>query len=323
MNIRTVSTLIILFICQTGAFDVAAFLEQFKPGAAHEELPHGVPVNYSWQSHGISGTPSRPSDETTHMNLWGQVYVNTTNYHAPNVRVEVIGSQLWTLHGDQWVRGYRTNDLAGGAWKEDFTSSGGSFDMKQEDDGGQSFVPADGYNAHFWPDQAFLPVPEVPRALLSFAFTRLVLDNPAGADNRTGSAYIIGMGADWRKPDGSCPNDICTGFGVGRFIKPDDGWRCAVMSTMSSSELSSLPMPPDSVFLMPDGRFPDGTTRVPAPGVTGRMKSGGPCGSDAFHLDGKRIGNRGKTGGTHQTAGIAVVRKARAGAAIVFDGVYR
>jgi hypothetical protein len=244
------------------AFDVAAFLAGFAPGTAHEAIPHGVPQSYDWQSRAIGGTPAQPAAEATMMNLWGQVYVDTSNIHAPNTRAEVKNSQLWVLYSSQskWELGYKTNDLGGGAWTEDFTSSGGAFDMKTEPDSGRSFVPANGYNSHFWPNRSFLPIETIPpRALIAVAHTRLVSANPAAGDDRSTSAYIIGMGADWRKPDGSCPNNICTGFGVGKFITPTALWRAVVMSTMSSTDLASLPMPPDSIFLLPDGKYPDGT----------------------------------------------------------------
>jgi len=285
------------------AFDSRAFLAQFAPGTSHEARPHGVPTSYDWQARSIGGTPSRPSVEATHMNLWGQVYVDLTNYHAPNSRVEVKGSQVWILWGSTWTLGYRTDNLGGGAWTEDFTSSGGPFDMRTEPDGGRSFVPADGYNAHFWPNLSYIAVPTVPRAVVVVASTRLVLGSVSGLDDRASSAYVIGMGADWRKPDGSCPNNICTGFGVGRFVRPGTAWRVVAMSTMSSADLAALPMPPDSAFRMPDGNYPGGTgvartwSRAAA-----RQRPEGPV--EAFRLDGSRVGGSRPSG----AAGLVVTR---------------
>jgi hypothetical protein len=99
---------------------------------------------------------------------------------------------------------------------------------------------------------------------MSILHTRLVLANPSGDDDRGRSTYLLGIGADWRKPDGSCPirhsdkGDVpqCTGVGHGREIRPTTSWRVVVFHTMTPAELATLPVPPASIFRMPDGAYP-------------------------------------------------------------------
>ncbi len=242
-----------------GNFDVKSYLRKWTPGTKGEALPHGVPQGYDWAVQSIGDTPSRPSPETTHMNAWGQVYADTSNTHAANTRVAVKNTKLLALFPQKtaWEMLEATDDLGGGVWSEDFSAKcAGNIDMKTEPDGSRSLVPHDSCNAHYWPNLSFVAVPIVPRAVISIAHTRLVLADAAQADDRDTSAYLIGAGADWRAQDGSCPNDICTGVGVGRFIRAKKAWRAVVLSTLSSAEIDTLPMPPVDVFKLPDGTWP-------------------------------------------------------------------
>ncbi len=242
-----------------GNFDVKSYLRKWTPGTPGEALPHGVPRGYDWAARSIGGTPSRPGTATTHMNAWGQVYVDTSNAHAANTRVAVKNVKLLALFPQKtaWKTLEATDDIGGGVWTEDFTGTcSGNIDIKSEPDGSRSLVPHDGCNAHYWPQVSFVSIPVVPLAVISIAHTRLVLANTTQADDRDGAAYLIGAGADWRAQDGSCPNDTCTGVGVGRFIRPKKAWRAVVLSTLSSTDIDKLPPPPIDVFKLPDGTWP-------------------------------------------------------------------
>lgn len=249
------------------AFDSRAFLAGFVATLPHEGSMHGVPLAYDWSTHGlvIAGTtPPRP--ETTHLIWWGEIYVDDTDFHAPNTRVEIANGKLLVLYegATAWRVVQDTPVIEGGAWTEDFKLHDQPIDMRVEPGGSRSMVPHEGHNAHFWPKVGFYKVDGRLRAVMSIVQTRLVLANPKGEDDRERAKYLIGIGADWRKPDGSCPirhsdrGDVpqCTGVGHGREIRPTTAWRVAVFHTMKEAELASLPMPPDSLFRMPDGTYP-------------------------------------------------------------------
>jgi hypothetical protein len=240
-------------------FAVKDFLMRHTPGSNGEDFPHGVPSAYSWYAVATGGTPSRPVPENTHMNAWGQIYVNPSNVRAANTRVAIKTTTLLALMPDstEWQLLQRTDDVGGGGWKEDFSGVCGDIVIETEVDGSRSFVTTDGCNAHYWPELPFVAIPVVPRAVVSIAHTRLVLADAGAPDDRAQSTYLVGVGADWRKPDGSCPNDICTSVGISKFIKATNSWRAVVMSTLSPSELDTLPLPPADHFRLPDGTFPE------------------------------------------------------------------
>jgi hypothetical protein len=241
-------------------FDVRAFLCDYRPGADHEDYPHGVPTNWDWPNSAVApSNPEPPDQDTRYMNWWGEIYVNYSNVRPANTRVALKNGQLWVLpqDSDTWVNLQRTDDIRGGAWLENYSNSDQAIDMKVEPDGSRSMVTTEGHNAHFWPNLGFTGIPSAGiRAVLSLAHTRLILDDSTKTDDRDQSAYIIALGADWRKLDGSCPNNICTGAGHGRYIKPANQWRAVLMNTMNYEQLQAFPMPPDSIFVLPDGSYP-------------------------------------------------------------------
>jgi hypothetical protein len=249
------------------AFDSRSFLARFVAGAPHDGSLHGVPGAYDWSTHSLvhAGTnPPRP--ETTHMDWWGEIYVDSSDYHAPNTRVALANGKLLVLYegATTWRIVQDTRVIEGGAWTEDFKRQDQPIDMRVEPGGSRSIVPHEGHNAHFWPKVGFYKVEGRLRAVMSIVHTRLILADAKRADDRESSKYLIGLGADWRKPDGSCPirhtdkGDLpeCTGVGHGKETRPTTSWRVVVFHTMSEADLATLPMPPESVFRMPDGTFP-------------------------------------------------------------------
>ncbi len=249
------------------AFDPRGFLADFVPSSPHEAVPHGVPSGYSWHDRAIviAGT-TPPRADTTHMNWWGEVYVDISQQRAPNTRVAISGGKLLVLYDGaaDWEIAQDTAGLGGGAWTEDFHKKVADIDMRVEDDRSRSVVPRRDENAHFWPDTGFYKVARPVRAVMSIAYTRLTLAAARGPDDRATSPYLIALGADWRTPTGECPIvrtdrgdvPICTGIGHGKYIRPTPAWRTVVFHTMSAPELGELPMPSAILFRMPDGTYP-------------------------------------------------------------------
>src|SRR2546429_90818 len=71
----------------------------------HEGSLHGVPLAYDWSTHSLihaGTTPPRP--ETTHLIWWGEIYVDDSDFHAPNTRVEIANGKLLVLYegAAQW-----------------------------------------------------------------------------------------------------------------------------------------------------------------------------------------------------------------------------
>ena len=200
------------------------------------------------------------------MDWWGEIYVDDSDYHAPNTRVAVANGKLLVLYegATKWEIAQDTPVIEGGGWTEDFLRRDQPMDMRVERDGSRSILPLEAHNAHFWAKIPFYKISGRLRAVMSVAETRLVLADAQGTDDRDSAKYLIGVGADWRKPDGSCPIQhtdkgdmtVCTGAGNSKHIRPTTSWRVVVFHTMSETDLAKLPMPPESVFRMPDGSFP-------------------------------------------------------------------
>lgn len=257
-----------LVMSLAATFDKVLLLSANVPGASHEATPHGVPAGYDWQSKSTLHSLSPPSSDSGYINLWGQIYVDTTNIRPANTRVAVAGCQVWGLAktSSSWTKlvDAPPGNLEGGVWSEDFQSYGSGFDIRTEPDGTQSMTNKSGYNAHWWTRQPLANVGSNYRAFITTCSTRLVLANPSLADDRDQSHYLLNLGIDWRKPDYGCPFvngiTICSGVGQGKMIKVAKNWRRAVFSTMSSSELASYPLPPDDAFRNPDGTYGNGDT---------------------------------------------------------------
>jgi hypothetical protein len=245
--------------------DLKVFLARFAPGAAHEAVPHGVPSNYDWARASTPATLLPPNGETV-ANWWGQIYVDESGYIASNVRVAVQGVSFLALsqNSDSWVEVQRTDAIGGGAWKEDFheTCDLSSYDQRHESTGASSWTTVPGCNAHYWPASGQSPLGPTPlRAVMVVGFTRLILADPNGSDERDRSTYLNGLGADWRVPGGGCPSvagssvPVCNPIAGGKFIRVGSAWRTMVMQSLRADELDSAPLPPLSYFRQPDGLY--------------------------------------------------------------------
>jgi len=242
---------------------ISALLANFTDGSAGEALPHGVPTSYSWEAHASGSGTTPPAPNSNYIDWWGQVYVDTTDVHAANVQVELDNCQFWALaNGSNTWQNLQNSSAGwgGGNYTEDFTSSNGSLAFTNgHDSGAVSVVPLEGYNAHFWGQQALISISSL-QAAITVCRTRLVLANASGPDNRSSAHYILSTGADWRQSNYACPVvngvTICDGLGVGKFIKITSAWRDAIFSTMSQAQLSSFPLPPPAAFVLPDGAYP-------------------------------------------------------------------
>ena len=256
-----------IYVAST-AFDVKSYLSKFVIGTPHEAIPHGVPSSYNWYNKstrcewtGSNDAGCALSSEYKYANWWGVVYVDTTNYRAPNTRVNIWKDvkMLFLYEGsNQWEIVQQSTDPSkwgGAGYPEDWTGSNTAINKRIESDGSISYVPKDGYNSHFYPGPWITALQIKNVHSIVIAYTRLILDNPNGTDDRSSSKYIIEIGGDNRKSSGD-QGAVQRGFGAGVFIKPAVGWRTVVMTSMSSNNLNTLPIPPAELFRMPDGNYP-------------------------------------------------------------------
>jgi len=114
-----------------------------------------------------------------------------------------------------------------------------------EPDGGISVTAGNGYNFHFftWRD----PIdPSDIAGVFSTIQARLVLDDPAGPDDRDQACYLLSMGADyWRNLQATWDSQF-TNVGdvaIGRFKLVTGSWQAFNMITLSADKIEQNPPP--------------------------------------------------------------------------------
>ena len=250
---------------------VKTLLARHTAGTLHEAIPHGVPTNHEHRTQAVLKNPTPPNAEMTYINIRGAMYVDESNYRAPNVRVEIMNCQTYGLKqsSNAWEKliDLSPGKLSGKGWHEDFSAPGDAIytNIRTEASGSKSVINYDGYNLHFFNNTNLAPLVYVGYNYSEFVTgcsTRLILEDPSGPDNRNSSAYIITVGNDWKKADNTCTTNssgatLCYAIGAGRYIRVTSNWRRVIYSSLDSADLSSKPMPPEQLFINPDGSFGD------------------------------------------------------------------
>ncbi len=162
---------------------------------------------------------------------WGQIYADGSNSHPANVRVEMRNMETYVYSNSQhvWRRLQGSTGVEGAHYVEDFSGNSSiPTNLRAESDGGVSTDMTAGYNFHFWPTggRAALPNASDIGAVFTTVQARLVLDNPAGPDNRGQARYLANIGGDWwRTPTiGFGDGSNNPGIGQGRFMYLSSSW---------------------------------------------------------------------------------------------------
>jgi hypothetical protein len=201
----------------------------FSMNGPHEGAPHGVPTYWSWAQHPDLGAVTPPAGMSS-ITGWGQIYADASNAHPANVRVELrnMETYVWSKSNHAWTRVQADPHVDGGHFVEDFAGNSAiPTDLRAEPDGGNSTGMVSGYNFHFWPaaGRGTLPNPSDIGAVYTTVQARLILDNPAGPDNRSQARYLANMGGDWWRtttaPFGDGTNNPAIGEGRFTYLTPN------------------------------------------------------------------------------------------------------
>jgi hypothetical protein len=211
----------------------------------HDELPHGVPSNYSWyyKPRVAAGNDPKGFDFFT---AWGMLYRSEMNKSSTNARVQIknIKSYLFDLKFNRWISVQNDVRMYGASFREDFKdnfSKPADFDVNQNS---ISIRPENGFNIHFWKrSRENISIYDVGGFFL-YTKVRLV----GGSINDASDRYILSVGADyWKKrhsfwkQDWSENKDIA----IGRFNLIDRNWKVVGMTTMTATQLAINPPPID------------------------------------------------------------------------------
>jgi len=166
----------------------------------HEGRPHGVPESYDWSKGPRQGAQEPPEGWTAAI-AWGQLYEWIEGNPATNTRVQIRDMEMYYLSksDDQWHRLQKARRVQGAAYVEDFAGDvNRPADIRVETDGSISVTAGGGYNYHFWPSsgRTRFPANDVAGCFITVQ-TRLILDDPDGADDRDQARYLMSVGGDW------------------------------------------------------------------------------------------------------------------------------
>lgn len=167
----------------------------------------------------------------------------TTQSPAANVRVEVRRYKTYAYANGGWtlLQDQANGGLGSSLFLPNYQSSGGSLNLRNESDGGQSWLPTRDGLWHGWPSNR-APIPAGTTAVCSQYEARLVLDNAGGPDNRSSARVLAEAGFDWWQTTSSGSNALGMN-GRYKLVPQDGSYRWYNGCSASSSLLLSTPPP--------------------------------------------------------------------------------
>ena len=215
----------------------------------HEGRPSGVPDSYGWAVEPRVQMGNDPGDFRAFI-TWGQVYRDAEGNPAENARVEMRGMKAYyfSLAGQEWRLLQETERIEGAAYAEDFVDDVNvPADVRYGDDGEVAVkLEPEGYNFHFWPASGRVSIdPDDVGGVFTTIQARLVLDDPAGPDDRDAARLLLSMGADyWLSLDAAWDQWTTNGdVGIGRFKYVTEDWRAFNMTSAPAELLRENPPP--------------------------------------------------------------------------------
>jgi hypothetical protein len=228
--------------------DVASLLAHDMVGK-HAGRMHGVPLNYNWAKHPRVGAGNHPARHGFHaISAWGQIYEDAEGSPARNVRVSCRDISLWLLsrRTGKWRRANGSKSVNGANYVEDFVGNVSKpADLRQEPHGAVSSTLGGGYNFHLYALRERTVIdPADIAGVVSLYSARVIMDDPAGPDERHLARYLASGGADYwlDKTVGAAPGTSAdVGIGKARYLGPD--WLTLSMSTLPLRELEKSSPP--------------------------------------------------------------------------------
>jgi len=214
----------------------------------HEGSPHGVPLNYDWAVRPRVGMGNNPGTFRA-MTAWGQIYEDAAGNPSSNSRVKIRNMRAFLLgkKDGKWHVLQASRKVEGAAYREDFEGDVNKPpDIRQEPDTTVSVTAGGGYNYHFWPSTGRSSIdPNDVGGIFTTVQARLILDDPAGPDDRASARYLLSMGGDyWLSLSAQWDNFKTNGdIGIGRFKTVRVEWQAFNMTSLTADDLRRNPPP--------------------------------------------------------------------------------
>ncbi len=215
----------------------------------HAGRMHGVPSSYNWAKQPRVGVGNHPAKHGFHaVSAWGQIYEDIDGSPARNVRVSCRDISLWLLsrRTGRWRQANASRRINGANYVEDFAGNASKpADLRDEPRGAVSATLGGGYNFHLYAlrERAVID-PDDVAGVVSHYSARVIMDDPAGPDERHLARYLASAGADYwlDKHVGAGPGTVAdVGIGKARYLGPD--WLTLTMSTLPLRKLAASSPP--------------------------------------------------------------------------------
>lgn len=208
----------------------------------HQGRMHGVPSNYNWAKRPRVGRGNHAGKYQA-LSVWGQIYEDAKGSPARNVRVACkdIGGWILSERTGRWRRVDATKGVFGHNYVEDF--AGNAYvpaDLRDEPDGSVSSTLGNGYNFHFSPNHARVWIdPDDIDGIVALYSAKVIVDDPAGPDERHLARYLASAGADYwlNKTVGPKAGVTVDDVGIGKARYLDARWKTVTMSTIGIKRL--------------------------------------------------------------------------------------
>jgi hypothetical protein len=218
----------------------------------NEGHPHGIPPYWGLSagpsvSDGNHATTSCKGAPCGAFAYWGTVYIEAGGNPATNTRVNIRNCQALWLNSStsQWTKwGPDTAPEGIEDYPEKFDGPTTPTNLRKEPDGSISVLPGTGKTSHFYGPYPRIPIdPAHFAGVVTVCDMRLVLDNPAGPDDRAIARFVANVGGDfYPKTTGpGIPNNPGIAGGKFKYVKAD--WRSFAMTTLTEKQLLSNPPP--------------------------------------------------------------------------------
>jgi hypothetical protein len=210
---------------------------------AHMAEAHGINPAWSWGTNPRVGIGTTfPGDwSAPHMVPWGIVASDAAGDPSTNTRVQIRRMILDVKRAGVWSRiCYYTNQskITGALYLNYETNETGTADIRNHgDDGISVLLPTAGGSFHFFTSDRF-PVAAGAEEIVTRLETRLILDNPAGTDDRGTAKILTCCGGDvWRSATAlwSSTEYNNDDFAIGRFKYVTNDWQEFSAHTLSGT----------------------------------------------------------------------------------------
>lgn len=199
--------------------------------------PRGTNTPSYWNP---SNTALKSSAYWTHMFPWF-VVTDLTGHTATNTRVQFRNARAYikSKSSGLWTLGWSDN-YGGASYEKTFAGLTNTPNVRSEATGGMSVAPPLGNFLHhgWFGNVGAINGPDVDCVFVTMQF-RLILDNPAGTDDRASAAFGVHIGADYYPYAGFIPEQHALpagynpGVGFSRTKRATNDWQHINFATLS------------------------------------------------------------------------------------------